>query len=553
MSTRELEHSGDDRGRLAPLHVTPPASEQDPEEDKALTLAFKRGERGAYQAIYDRYSPRVHGVCRRMLLKPEDAEEAAQESFLRVYQALARFNGRYLLGPWITRITTNVCLDHLRAKSRRPIDLMPVDVLEVHGHCEQEELDPEHVHLRSAEGRRVRKLLESLPPMYRAAIVLRDFEGLSYAEVAQALEISETQTKALIHRARQAFKRSWSSALLAAPLRFIHRFRRFDPSTREQGTQAVGSLQQSGDFVSSASQVASSCGTMVQQCGHFFAERAATVATAAIIGTAAGAAGVVIAHPAAQRPAPVRQTIAVVRDTSAKPAAVKGKRVDRGRIHSAEVPKPVVSPAPDPAESPAPDTEPADDEPAAEPTEAPPADPEPADDDGAAAEPSSSPSPSPSPSPLPPDGFTMSFVMAGASAESCTCAHADGMTSSALGSTSSGIEHFDQVLEGTATAGEHRYGLWLHHASSSGTADSLDMRVTTPDGGYFYAGTGTLVDRKLLPWSGWQYTYSGTYHLASRPGGPSAMPSSGSYTAVVSASWEENRIVSTTFSLTSDG
>src|SRR5689334_9645143 len=94
-------------------------------EDKDLAIAFKNGELGAYDAIYGRYSDRVNGVCRRMLGQSEDAKEASQEVFLRVYQALPRFNGRYQLGAWITRIATNVCLDQIRGRNRKPSDAFP--------------------------------------------------------------------------------------------------------------------------------------------------------------------------------------------------------------------------------------------------------------------------------------------------------------------------------------------------------------------------------------------------------------------------------------------
>jgi RNA polymerase sigma-70 factor, ECF subfamily len=547
MSIRELSQSNGD-GRLAPPRPTmlPDASEQE-SEDKALTLAFKRGERGAYQAIYERHSRRVHGVCRRMLLHPEDAEEAAQESFLRVYQALARFNGRYLLGPWITRITTNVCLDHLRAKARKPVDLVPVDDLEVKGHsADQEELDPERVHLRSAESRRVRQLLASLPPMYRAAIVLRDFEGLSYAEVATVLEISESQTKALIHRARQAFKRSWSSALAAAPLRFLNRIKRLMPSGRDQGGQAAGSLQQTTEVVGSAAQVASSCSTMVQQCGHFFAERVAAAATVGILGTAA-TVGAIAAHPS--EPSPPTNS----RPSSVAVSSVSGKDLSKPHVLSSrlrhpvkeDVPKPAATPAPvaEPTTAPAPVEEPTEAPPATDPTDAPP----PADSGEA---PPEEPAPSPTPAPPPPPGFAMAFTVDGpADDASCTCAQEDAATSTSIGITSAGIERFDQQLQGTADAGDKAYGLSVRHTSSSGTSHAMDIRITTPEGGYFYSGQGTLVDRSLTEWDGWQYTYSGTYHLTSRPGGASAMPRSGTYTVTVAASWEENRIVSSSFTL----
>lgn len=546
MSTREVDQRGGYPRAFAPAFV----DDVEESEDKFLTVAFKRGEKGAYQAIHDRYAARVHGVCRRMLLHPEDAEEAAQESFLRVYQALGRFNGRYLLGPWITRITTNVCLDHLRAKGRRPVDLVPVEILDVQLNGDGE-LDPQELHVRRAEGRRVRKLLESLPPLYRAAIVLRDFEGLSYAEVAAALQITEPQTKALIHRARQAFKRSWSSALLALPLRFLNRVKRLETSAREQGNNAAASVQHTSDVAASAVQAASSCSTLVQQCGQLLAERAAVVATAVMIGTGAAATVSAPAQTAPHEPAPARP--AIVAEADADLTKLVAARVVHGRDKDERAPaeEAPVADEPDPAPTPVVDPTPPAEEPAqapaSDPTEAPPAE---SGGGGGQPAPSPSPSASPTPSPLPPPGFTLAFDVTapGAPSVRCGCAGATKVQTSQVGVTTAGIERLDQVLTGTASLeGNPTYGLWIDHYSASGTAHNMDFRLYTSEGGYFYTASGTLVDRVATAWSGWQYTYRGTYRLTSRPGSTEKMPSAGSYTLVVSASWGEDRVVSTDF------
>ena len=80
------------------------------------------GDRWAphYDEIYSRYSARVRSICRRMLGNSADAEEATQETFLRSYKALHRFNGQYQLSAWLSRIASNICVDHLRQRSRHP-------------------------------------------------------------------------------------------------------------------------------------------------------------------------------------------------------------------------------------------------------------------------------------------------------------------------------------------------------------------------------------------------------------------------------------------------
>lgn len=211
-------------GGSAPIAI---GSELPPTEDKELVLAFKRGEDGSYQAIYERYSPRVSGICRRMLNQSQDAEEAQQETFMRVYTSLPKFNGRYQLGAWVSRIATNVCLDHIRSKGRKPADCASHEML-VDLSAAADENGPEEELLRSDERQKVREVLATLSPTHRAALALREFEGMSYDDIAVALNMTEPQVKALIHRARRAFKKQWAPGLAALlPWRLISKVRRF--------------------------------------------------------------------------------------------------------------------------------------------------------------------------------------------------------------------------------------------------------------------------------------------------------------------------------------
>lgn len=268
-------------------------------DDKELAQAFKRGEPGAYEAIYARYQPRVRSVCRRMLSNPNDVDEASQEAFLRVYQALPRFNGRYQLGAWITRITTNVCLDQLRSRSRKPSIPSTIEEIDAEISHLQFEEGPESFVMRRAESRHVRKVLESLPPMHRAAIVLRDFEGLSYEQVAVALGITDVQCKALIHRARQNFKKSWVPASVAGllPFRFFSKFRKAETSVADQTSHMARAAPQLADVAASASQTAVTCSSFLSSCGTLVTERFGTAAATAVIAVGSLAAGAQVATP----------------------------------------------------------------------------------------------------------------------------------------------------------------------------------------------------------------------------------------------------------------
>jgi RNA polymerase sigma-70 factor, ECF subfamily len=308
----------------SPSHQLGEPEPQGTEDEKELAQAFKRGEPGAYEAIYARFQPRVHGVCRRMLSDPHDADEASQEAFLKVYQALPRFNGRYQLGAWIARITTNVCLDQLRSRSRKPSVPSTIEELDLELAEFQTEDGPEEFALRNAESRHVRRVLAGLPPMHRAAIVLRDFEGFSYEEVAKTLGISNAQCKALIHRARQNFKRSWNPSIVAALLpwrvvnRMLGRAKRLDAQATDQAARSAASL-------SDVAHVASSCSLAVQQCSAVLSDKVAGVVATVAIAAGSFAVGTQVTQPAAEHPA--RGNAAMVDlDQSSRPVAVAKKR-----------------------------------------------------------------------------------------------------------------------------------------------------------------------------------------------------------------------------------
>ena len=350
-----------------------PVSESD---DKKLVLSFQTGGSGAYREIYERYEPRVRGVCKRMLACPEDVEEACQETFLRVYQGLSRFNGRYQLGAWVCRIATNVCLDMLRAKKRRPSDPRKVEDLEQEAATPQTAGDPEWSAMQRVNVEAVRSILDSLPEMHRAAIVLRDYDGLSYVDIATKLSISEKQTKALLHRARKNFRRSWTGGTLAGlllPGGFLSKLTRLRrvPRLEEASARSGGFVS---DMVGSMGNVAASCGTMVQQCGQIAAERFAGSAMAIVMGTAAIGAPA-IAHSIGERQQHETRSVAaeappVGESGATSPAAAASTLRKKNSLRDlppeeseeqaqeAAAPPPAPAPSPEPTPTPAPTTQP---------------------------------------------------------------------------------------------------------------------------------------------------------------------------------------------------
>lgn len=157
-----------------------------------------------FERIVRRHERRVYGVARRLLGRAEDAEDAAQEAFLRLYRALDRLDPTRPVLPYLYRLTVNVCRDMGRRRRLRevssltevPPDREPVD----------RGVDPARA-ARLAEERRIASdALATLPEKQRAALVLRDLQGLSTREVAEVLGTSEVTVRTQISRARLKVK-----------------------------------------------------------------------------------------------------------------------------------------------------------------------------------------------------------------------------------------------------------------------------------------------------------------------------------------------------------
>jgi RNA polymerase sigma-70 factor (ECF subfamily) len=203
------------------------------ESDRDLVLAFQAGDKVAYDEMYRRYHLRVFAVCSRVLQNAQDAEEATQETFLRAYQALARFNGNFRLGAWLSKIAANTSVDVLRGKMRAPLVALP-DEPEAAG----SEFGPEDVVVGHSD--RLQEALGEIKPLHATALALRDIQGMSHREMASHLSMSPDQVKALIHRARVALRRAWDRAegWALAPLLL---FRPFSHRSHEQaGSPFVG-------------------------------------------------------------------------------------------------------------------------------------------------------------------------------------------------------------------------------------------------------------------------------------------------------------------------
>jgi RNA polymerase sigma-70 factor (ECF subfamily) len=170
------------------------------DQDVQLMLAFREGDAAAFDALFRRWAGPLLRFLERMVRDSGVAEELTQEVFLRVHRARDRYAPEARFSTWLYRIATNLALNELR----RPRHRAP------HRSAEDEEAPPlvgaepapdDVAHARRL-GEQVERELGRLPEKQRAALCLAAVEGLSYAEVAGALDVTEKAVKALVHRAR---------------------------------------------------------------------------------------------------------------------------------------------------------------------------------------------------------------------------------------------------------------------------------------------------------------------------------------------------------------
>jgi RNA polymerase sigma-70 factor (ECF subfamily) len=172
------------------------------EPDVRLMLAFRSGDAAAFDALFQRWSGPLLRYLERMLRDAGSAEDLVQEVFLRVHGARERYAPEARFSTWLYRIATNLALNELR----RPRHRQPHRSRDEEGGptLVSEQARPEVVVDARRLAARVERELESLPEKQRAALCLTAVEGLSYAEVAEVLAVSEQAVKALVHRARSA-------------------------------------------------------------------------------------------------------------------------------------------------------------------------------------------------------------------------------------------------------------------------------------------------------------------------------------------------------------
>lgn len=170
--------------------------------DSALAHRASTGDLEAFTLLVRRHSDLVYRVALR-ILGPEEAKDASQETWVRVWRSLEGFRAESAFSTWIYKITVNTCLSQLRSERGREDRERPGDIshlLETTDH----EADPEAAALGRERMDEAIQCLQSLRPDHRAALVLRHLEGLSYTEISGILEVPEGTAKGWVSRGRAA-------------------------------------------------------------------------------------------------------------------------------------------------------------------------------------------------------------------------------------------------------------------------------------------------------------------------------------------------------------
>jgi RNA polymerase sigma-70 factor (ECF subfamily) len=171
-------------------------------DDLVLINQALDGDQAAFGELVERYQRMVYNLTYRMLGEAREAEDAAQEAFFRAYQNLARYDPERSFKTWLLAIASNHCIDRLR--KRRLTWLSLDEPLPPHPALTSKAAPPEEAAILEESSEAMQGLLADLPPDYRVVIVLRYWYDMSYIEIAETLETTESAIKSRLFRARQA-------------------------------------------------------------------------------------------------------------------------------------------------------------------------------------------------------------------------------------------------------------------------------------------------------------------------------------------------------------
>jgi RNA polymerase sigma-70 factor (ECF subfamily) len=179
-------------------------------DENAWVFQAQSGSDEAFTQLVETYQKPVFNLCYRMLGEPEAAEDAAQETFLRAYQNLHRYDNSRSFGTWILSIAAHYCIDRLR---KRRFSVLSIDEEDEDGLTleipDPTSPDPEAESAKQEDRDRLHLLLKDLDETDRAAVVMRYWYDYSEVEIAQSLNLTVSAVKSRLHRSRRTLAEMW--------------------------------------------------------------------------------------------------------------------------------------------------------------------------------------------------------------------------------------------------------------------------------------------------------------------------------------------------------
>ena len=175
--------------------------------DEDLVLRVQRGDKSAFDLLVIKYQHKIIQLVNRYVKDPSEAQDVAQEAFIKAYRALGNFRGDSAFYTWLYRIAINTAKNYLVSRSRRSSDYQ-VDVQDAEAIENAPQLQgmetPERLLLNQEIIDTIKTAIDKLPEEMRTAIILREFEGMSYEEIAEAMDCPVGTVRSRIFRAREA-------------------------------------------------------------------------------------------------------------------------------------------------------------------------------------------------------------------------------------------------------------------------------------------------------------------------------------------------------------
>jgi RNA polymerase sigma-70 factor (ECF subfamily) len=176
--------------------------------DRELVARAQRGDKQAFNLLVEKYQRKLARLLSRFIRDPAEVEDVTQEAFIKAYRALPAFRGDSAFYTWLYRIGINTAKNYLMAMGRRAPTSTEVEAEEAEGFEEGEQLrdinTPESVLLSNEIAETVNRTIEALPEELRKAIQMREIEGMSYEDIAQAMDCPIGTVRSRIFRAREA-------------------------------------------------------------------------------------------------------------------------------------------------------------------------------------------------------------------------------------------------------------------------------------------------------------------------------------------------------------